>query len=278
MPTTLPPAVRAFDQTAARFDERFGEWLSVAAQRAAVRECLLDMFPAGARLLELGGGTGEDALYMLRRGYDVTLTDGSPAMVESARAKLDAAGYGDAPVEQVVLEELATFAARADAMKAPPFDGVYSNFAALNCVPDLRVVAGPLARLLRPGASCALVMFGRCPPGEIVVELLRGRPGSALRRLRSGPADARLGKEHFNVWYPSSGDVAEALSPWFRMRALRGIGILVPPSAAEPFISRFPRMLSALEAADRILSAPLARLGDHVLLRLERTSVEAPGL
>ncbi len=49
----------------------------------------------------------------------------------------------------------------------------------------------------------------------------------------------------------------------------------VPPSAAEPWISRFPRVVDAMESADRLLSAPLGRFADHGLLHLERT--EAPG-
>ena len=268
----LPPAVRAFDETAERFDERFGEWRSVAAQRAAVRAYLLGLFPAGSSLLELGGGTGEDARFMLEHGRRVVLTDGSPRMVAHARAKLREAGYGDAPVEQVVLERLDDFIARAAALGVVPFDGAYSNFAALNCVSDPAALARPLARLLRPGARCALVVFGRAAPGEVIVELLRGRPRSALRRFRAGPAPAHIGREHFQVWYPSPDEVARALTPFFRLRALRGIGILVPPSAAEPFASRFPRVVAALAAADRALSAPLARFGDHVLIDLERTS------
>ena len=38
--------------------------MSVAAQRRSVRRELLGAFPPGARLLELGGGTGEDALFL----------------------------------------------------------------------------------------------------------------------------------------------------------------------------------------------------------------------
>ena len=273
----LPPAVRAFDETAPRFDERFGEWRSVAAQRSAVRRYLTQTFPFGSRLLELGAGTGEDALFLLERGYRVTLTDGAPQMVACASAKIRQAGYGDsAPVEQVVLEELDAFDDRLHAQGLEPFDGAYSNFAALNCVADLASLAGPLARLLRPGASCMLVVFGPWPPGEIVVELLRGNPGAAVRRLRRGPTPARIGGEHFTVWYPSPWQVARALAPFFRLRRIRGIGILIPPSAAEPYISRFPRLVAALEAADRLLAAPLALLGDHVLLHFERTALEAP--
>ncbi|HEX6939821.1 MAG TPA: class I SAM-dependent methyltransferase [Longimicrobiales bacterium] len=272
----LPSAVRAFDLTADRFDERFGEWRSVAAQRAAVRCYLLRIFPPGSRLLELGAGTGEDALFMLERGYDVTLTDGSPRMVERASEKLRRAGYGGrARVEQAVLESLDDFAERARASGRTPYDGAYSNFAAFNCIEDLRRVALPLAKLLRPGAACALVVFGPCSIGEIVVQLIRRDPKAAFRRFRRGPAPARLGGEHFQVWYPRPRDFARAFSPYFRLRRVRGIGILVPPSAAEPWISEFPRVVKAFEAVDRVLTAPLARLGDHVLLHLERTEEEA---
>jgi len=278
-PGALPPAVRAFDKTAPKFDDRFGEWRSVAAQRAAVRGHLIRIFPTGSRLLELGGGTGDDAIHLLERGYRVTVTDGSPQMVELATQKVREAGFGSelAPVRQLVLEEIASFAADRAGGRDEPFDGVYSNFASLNCIPDIGVLAEPLARLVRPGGSGALVIFGPLSIGEIVVEMLRGRPRAAFRRFRTGPAPARLGGEHFEVWYPSPRDVSRALSPYFALEAVRGIGILVPPSAAEPWISRFPRLVSSLAAFDRVLSAPFAPLGDHVLIHVRRTERPVPG-
>jgi ubiquinone/menaquinone biosynthesis C-methylase UbiE len=272
----LPPAVRAFDETASRFDERFGAWASVAAQRHAVRRYLTRVFEPGASLLELGAGTGEDALHLLERGYRVTLTDGSPSMVELARRKILAAGYLGVSAEQLVLEDIPAFERRR--VGAPAFDGVYSNFASLNCVRDPSVIAAPLARLVRPRGTCVLVVFGTRSIGEVVVELLRGRPRAALRRFGRGAAPAKLGGEHFEVWYPSPRQVANALAPWFRLRAVRGIGILVPPSAAEPWISRFPRVVGAMAALDSVLTVPLARLGDHVLVHLERTDHPAPAL
>ena len=272
----LPPAVRAFDQTAPRFDERFGEWRSVAAQRAAVRRYLLRTFRPGSRILELGAGTGDDALFLLERGYHVFPTDGSPGMVERATEKVRRAGQTDVPVEQVVLEELDRFERRRRQERLPPFDGAFSNFAAFNCVPDLRRVARPLAGLIRPGGACVLVVFGPCSIGEVIVELVRGRPAAAVRRFRRGPAPARIGQEHFQVWYPRPVAFARAFDPYFALKRVRGIGILVPPSAAEPWISKFPRVVAAMEAADRLLSAPLARLADHVLLHLERSHVTAP--
>jgi ubiquinone/menaquinone biosynthesis C-methylase UbiE len=92
MMTPLRPAAIAFDAIAPIFDSRFGAWLSVAAQRRAVRAALIREFQAARRILELGGGTGEDASFLAERGYDVLLTDPSPAMVGVASTKLEPLG------------------------------------------------------------------------------------------------------------------------------------------------------------------------------------------
>lgn len=271
----LPPAAAAFDAVAPAFDDRFGAWLSVAAQRRAVRRELLRAFPAGARVLELGGGTGEDAAFLADRGRGVLLTDASPAMVSIAGPKL--AGRAAAATAEVCpAEELESLAAAREADGEATFDGAFSNFAALNCVTDLSPVARGLARLLRPGAPALLVVFGTLPPGEVVVEMLRRNPRAALRRLARGDVDARLGGRRFAVRYHRRGDVVRAFAPWFRLRRTRGIGVFVPPSAAEPWISRHPRLLGALEALDRAVEAPLAALGDHVLYHLVRTEAASP--
>jgi SAM-dependent methyltransferase len=266
----LSPAVAAFDAVAERFDSRFGEWRSVAAQRGAVQRYLLDVFPAGARLLELAGGTAEDALFLAAHDRNVLLTDGAPAMVARARAKAEAAGLAHRiQTRALLLEDLETVAA---AGTLPILDGAYSNFAGLNCVADLRPVARGLARLLPAGAAAVLVVFGPHAPGEMLVQLMRGDVRAAFRRLRAGPAPAHLGGHEFRVYYPSPAAVARAFAPWFRLERTRAVGVFVPPSAAEPFISRAPRLLHALAAVDRMAAAPLAAFGDHVLLHFVRTS------
>ena len=267
----LPPAVRAFDALAPLFDERFSGWRSVAAQRRTVRSALLETFPENASLIELGGGTGEDALFLAERGRRVLVTDGAPAMVARAAEKARVAGLADhVAAERVSLEELDTWAT---VRAAATFDGAFSNFASLNCVTDHASVAHGLARLLPPGKRALLVVFGPCCPGEILVLLARGQAGAAFRRLARSPAPARVGGELFTVTYPSPGTLARAFEPWFRLRGIRGVGIFVPPSSAEPAVSRFPRLLGALERLDRLAARPLALLGDHVLLDFERTPV-----
>ena len=268
MIASLRPPALAFDAVAPTFDSRFGAWSSVAAQRRAVRAALLQQFPSGGRILEVGGGTGEDAAFLAERGFDVLLTDPSPTMVKLATEKL--APLGSA-AEITAGEEMEDFADRYLSAGRLLFDGVFSNFAPLNCVVDLEAVARGLARLLKPGAAAILVLFGTCCPSEMVVETLRGRPHLALRRCKHGVVPARLAKRDFHVVYHRRSEIERAFRPWFVLERRVGIGVAVPPSAAEPWISSQPRLLAAMEGIDRILARPLAMLGDHVLYQFRRT-------
>jgi SAM-dependent methyltransferase len=265
----LRPAAFAFDAIAPAFDTRFGGWRSVAAQRRAVRAAFLQAFPAGGHLLELGGGTGEDAAYLAERGFDVLLTDPSPAMVMQAKTKLIPLG---AQAEIAAGEELESFASSHLSKGGAQFDGAFSNFAPLNCVIDLEPTARGLAKLLKPGARAMLVLFGTLCPGEMVVEVLRGRPQLALRRLKRGVVPARLARREFEVVYHRRTALVRTFAPWFELERRLGIGVTVPPSAAEPWISDRPRLLGAMEAIDRAVAGPLAMLGDHILYQFRRTA------
>jgi hypothetical protein len=86
------------------------------------------------------------------------------------------------------------------------------------------------------------------------VQLLRGDARAAKRRWECEPVPARLGGREFPVRYHTSADVERAMSPWFGLRRRVGIGVFVPPSAAEPWISEHPTLVRMLEAMDRVAS------------------------
>jgi len=265
----MRPAAAAFDAIAPIFDRRFGAWQSVAAQRRAVREILQRGFPKQGHILELGGGTGEDAAFLANAGYEVFLTDPSPTMVALAKAKLSPFG---ARAESATGEEFEDFAADHLSNNGRLFDGAFSNFAPLNCVVDLEPVARGLAQLLKPGSLAMLVLFGTFCPGEMLTEVLHGRADQALRRSKHGPLQARLAKRDFPIVYHRRAALMRTFAPWFVLEKRYGIGVTVPPSSAEPWISNRPRLLRAMEILDRMLSRPLALLGDHVLYQFRRTT------
>ena len=119
-----------------------------------------------------------------------------------------------------------------------------------------------------------LVLFGTLCPGEMVTEMFRGRPEIVFRRFRRKPISARVGGREFQVSYHRGAALERAFSPWFVLEKRLGIGITVPPSAAEPWITQHPKLLACLEKVDRVLSRPLAILGDHVLYQFRRTAAD----
>ena len=73
--------------------------------------------------------------------------------------------------------------------------------------------------------------------------------------------------------YHRARDIRIALQPWFKPVRRLGIGVFVPPSAAEPWISRHPRFLRALETFDRFAGRAAGDAGRSRPLSLhERTA------
>ncbi|MGI5153840.1 class I SAM-dependent methyltransferase [Microbispora sp. CA-102843] len=113
-----------------------------------------DALPPG-RALELGCGTGTNAVYLARHGWEVAAVDMIDRAIEQAREKVDAAG--------VAVRLLHGDATRLDELDAP---GPYDLFFDLSCycgIPPHRrdAYAAGLTRRAAPGAR--LLMFGYGP-------------------------------------------------------------------------------------------------------------------
>jgi ubiquinone/menaquinone biosynthesis C-methylase UbiE len=266
VPPSTYPAALAFDRLASDYDSIFTFSAIGKSQRDAVRKQLLSVFAPGSHILELNCGTGQDALFMTRAGMRVTACDASARMVEQARARM-AVEQPEADAEFLTLptEEIASLP------RTLCFDGVFSNFAGLNCVRDLGSAMRQAAPRLQPGAPILLCMASRCCLWEILYFLLRGNRAKALRRC-GGSSEARLGELRFPVFYPTLSQLRRILAPEYRIVSIAGIGITVPPSYLEPWMARHPRLLRRLEALDaKVRTWPgLRTIGDHLLLHLER--------
>src|SRR5260370_8553149 len=76
-----------FERMAARSDAL---WTTTSIGRGRRRLVWREMgavFQAGERILDIGCGTGEDAIHFAARGITVYATDASPAMVQVARER-----------------------------------------------------------------------------------------------------------------------------------------------------------------------------------------------
>ena len=137
----LGPLREAYDARAAERDGLIKEPWKLAERRA-----FRDRLAPGARLLEIGAGTGQDSAYFQQEGFAVVAADLSPAMVEHCRAK---------GIEAHVMDFLQL------SFPAGSFDAVF----AMNCllhVPnhDLPTVLAAIRTVLRPGGLFFLGVYG----------------------------------------------------------------------------------------------------------------------
>lgn len=252
---------------AADYDRSFTASSIGRRMRAAVWRRLDATFLPGERVLELNCGTGEDAIRLGSRGVRVLATDCSPAMLAVASAKIARAGLGGAvELAPMAIEELT------HRQPAAVFDGVLSNFGGLNCVDRLPDVALGLAAMTRPGARALLCVMGPAVPWEWGWYLARGEPRRAMRRLQRDGATWR----GLRIRYPSIGQVRRAFAPHFAQRRVSALGALVPPSFAEAWAARHPRLLAVLDRLERRAETvwPLPWIADHYLIELERVPGE----
>jgi SAM-dependent methyltransferase len=264
--SSLSSASAVFDWIAERYDGIFTHSTIGRLQRGLVWDALTAAFVPGQHVLELNCGTGEDALFLAKRGISVTACDASSRMIEVAqrRSLLEAAGS----VEFRVLANEHLGKLRSGRL----FDGAFSNFSGLNCVEDVCPVAATLSALLRPAARLLICISTRACAWEILWYLGRGEVAKAFRRV-PGRTIGSVEGIPVQVWYPTLRQTRKIFAPWFRIRSVRALGLFVPPSYAEEWAQRHQRGIAACGKLDRLLGRlPILRtIGDHMLVELERT-------
>ncbi|HUG53524.1 MAG TPA: class I SAM-dependent methyltransferase [Vicinamibacteria bacterium] len=228
--------------------------------RHVVQGRLQSLFQPGQRVLDVGCGTGADALFLAARGLRVVGIDPLPAAIAEARrraAHLGLEGEG-CRFELAHAEEASSVGG--------PFDGAYSNFGALNHA-DLRAVGLALARALRPEAPVLLSLRGPWPLPAVLRRALTAE--GARRRERPSPGAVPLG----SLAYPTVREAQRALGPAFRWTGVSALGVLLPASGPGRWAADHPQAFGVFAALERgVRGWPVLRhLGDHVVLEGRRS-------
>lgn len=261
---------RPFDDLAAGYDETFTDTALGRALRSLVWARLDASLGSCGRVLDLGCGTGEDALHLARRGARVVAIDVSANMVQRARLKAYSAGCAaQIDFRCLPIEDLGT------ALDGECFDGVLSNFGAINCIGDLRSLIAGVASKLAPSGKLLWVMMGRHVPWEWIWYALRRDWRRAWRRLPAGGASWR----GVTITYPTPAEMRRLLSPWFAVSRVSPLGIALPPSYAAGWLERSPATLAALSRLESLAQScgVLASLADHYIIEATRGPPDADG-
>ncbi len=214
----------AFDSVAADYDGDRGNNAAIRDMRAEMWRWLDATFAPGSRLLDLGCGTGLDAVRMAWRGHRVTAIDWSPEMVRRTSERAQREQLGDRVVSlNIGAHELQRLG------DADAYDGAYSNLGALNCVPDLADVSRECARLLKPGGELVFTVIGRICPWEAAYYLLRRRWARVKVRYARDLVPVTMNKHTIWTRYYTPREFYRPFQGQFRLMHYRGVCLFVPP-------------------------------------------------
>jgi ubiquinone/menaquinone biosynthesis C-methylase UbiE len=257
----------AFDSVAGDYDGPRGNNMLIQDMRREMWRWMDTTFAPGSRLIDIGCGTGLDAIRMAKLGHHVTATDWSPQM---------ALRTSDRAARERLTDRVSVIAAgaqeldRLDAEGA--YDGAYSNLGPLNCVPDLGEVARQCARLLKPGGALVFSVIGRICPWEIA-HYARRRDWARLKvRFARGFVPVTMNKHTIWTRYYGPREFYRFFRSRFALAHYRGLCVFAPPPYLTWVQQRYPRSYGRLWRLDRRFAGwPLLRAtGDHFLVVMRK--------
>jgi SAM-dependent methyltransferase len=261
---------RGYDQTANSYDRVEGRNAVSERVRRTTLSSALSRFHSGDRILEIGCGTGRDAVEMAHHGIEVVATDVSAEMAAATRARAEREGVADLVTVRMMPAAVASG-------EGGPYDGAYSNGAVLNLEPDLAGVASGLSKTLRPKACAILTAANRLSLFELAVYPLVLRPRKAFRKL-SGIVPIPISREGMGKRYVvptrfiTPSELRKCFHREFDLVSLRALQALTPPWNLVDMANRFRIAVDSLERIeDRLAEGRLLRnLGAISLVVLRR--------
>lgn len=257
-------ATAAYDKIARRYDDIPNENRINAFMRQVSLGTLTSTFRPGQRVLELGCGTGEEALALATAGMVVVATDPSEQMIAIAREKAARLGQtGRVQFLCLPARELDKVTQTVGGL----FDGAYASFS-LGYEPDLSAVAKPLHRCLKPHAIFLATVPSRVCLVELLIALLAFRPGLAGNRLKPWHGH-KVGAHKVPIRTYTRSSLALAMFPLFQLERVEALPAVVPPPYMNRVYCKMEGLANQLERLDeRVRKLPPFRaLGDHLLVR-----------
>jgi SAM-dependent methyltransferase len=257
----------AFDSVAADYDGPRGNNEQIQEMRGEMWRALDRVFSIPSQLIDLGCGTGLDAIRMAKLGHLVAATDWSPLMVQRTSERAEKNQVADrVRSTEVGAHELHSLG------ESGQYDGAYSNLGPLNCVPNLGDVSNECARLIRTGGHLVFTVIGRICPWEIAHYLGRRRWSRATLRFARRVVPVSMNDHTIWTRYYRPLEFYKAFESNFSLEHYHGLCVFTPPPYLGWVRTRHPVWHQRLRRLDRRVSHwPIIRgMGDHFLIVMKR--------
>jgi ubiquinone/menaquinone biosynthesis C-methylase UbiE len=258
----------AFDSASEEYDFTISHnFINTWIRKRSVREILRLVKPSDT-LLEIGCGTGAEAIQISKNVRQIIATDISQGMLNLLRQKINAKKLENILPVQVRAANISTI--------APLVDGnsvriAYSFNGALNLEPDIEGFPLELSRILeREGYFVCSVRNIFCLSETMAHAAVLQIDKIAPRRKQ--PTMVSVGGIDIPAFYYSTTLMSRLFKPYFRLRRLVGLPAFLPPAYLNDHCVRFRPVTSVLERLETILAErfPFNRLSDQTLFVFQK--------
>jgi SAM-dependent methyltransferase len=256
-----------FDPLAATYDHDFTRSAIARYLRDRVQQRLLLHFSAGQHLLEMGCGTGEDALFLAQHDIQVTATDVGSGMLAIAHEKTQ----HESRVCVLPLDLNALPENSSDFNQS--FDGAFANFGVLNCLSEWQSLALWLSQRITSGGVLGFAIMPPFCAWEMLWHSGHGDFKTAFRRWRKMTTfQPTPDATPMQIIYPTVRHITRSFAPHFERIHIMPVGVFLPPSDIYGIIEARPSLLAGLRRLEQIAGqiSPLALFADHYWIELRR--------
>ena len=258
----------AFDSASEEYDFTISHnFINTWIRKRSINE-LLHLVKPDDVLLEIGCGTGAEAIQISKKVRQIIATDISQGMLNLLHQKISAKK----------LESIVPVQARAASISsiAPLFDGgkvriAYSFNGALNLEPDIQKFPLELSKVVeRGGYFVCSVRNILCLSESIAHAAVLQIDKIAPRRKQ--PTMVSVGGIDIPAFYYSTKFMARLFGPYFKLKKLVGLPAFLPPAYLNDYCIRFKPLTSLLEKLETVLAErfPFNRLSDQTLFVFQR--------
>ncbi len=262
----LNSAKEAFTEQSSIFDTTYSDSFITQYKRYRIRKVIDQIkLPENSNILELNGGTGEDAIYFAKLGHTVHSTDLSEGMLSQMRSKITTHNLEhQIKSSQLDYHDLSS-------LQGEKYDLIYSNFGGLNCTENLSQVLNQMPSLLNKNGKICLVIMPPCSLWEWL-SLLKGNFRLAFRRLKKNGTPSHIEGKHFLSWYYTPKFIKQQLETHCREVLTEGLCLIAPPVHYEHhFFNKVKTFKFLCKLEEKICNIyPFNAMADYFILVLEK--------
>jgi ubiquinone/menaquinone biosynthesis C-methylase UbiE len=254
----------AFDSAAEEYDFTISNnYINTWIRKKTIKELLKYVSPEH-RLLEIGCGTGQEAVEISRYVKTIIATDVSKKMIELLSLKVRAKKLESKIIPvRLAASEIDKISEMFPDIK---INGCYSFNGPLNCEPKIRTFVKHLWKILEPpGYFVCSIRNTICATEEIshIFSLQLDK----LSPRKHQPIMVSVGGMDIPAFYYTPSIFVNIFKPYFKVEKIIGLPTFLPPAYLNDYYVRLRQYTSLLEKIDDLLSPhfPFNRFGDQNL-------------